>query len=362
MNESLHRFTLQVLVVLALVALALLLWRLAGVLLLVFGAGLVAIALHALADAVRARLGWGFRAGLAVAVLLVAAVLAGAVWLVGREVSSQFGEVLARLPQGLESLRGWVRSHGWGSWVPAGLESAQAALQAVASRLPQAALVVSAGLVNLVLVVFGGIYLAANPAAYRNGFLKLFPPGARARVGGVADAGVRALRLWLRAQLFTMAIVALLTTAGLWVAGVPAPLALGLIAGLAEFIPYLGPIAAAIPGILLALTVGPDVALYAVLVYLAVQQLEGNVILPLVTRDVLELPPAFLVFSVVAFGIVFGTLGWIFAAPLTVLAVVVVGRLYVEETLGAPVRLPGERAGEPPQGHAGAVRQGKPGG
>lgn len=82
------------------------------------------------------------------------------------------------------------------------------------------------------------------------------------------------------------------------------------------------------------------------LVYIVVQQVEANLVLPLVERKVLELPPALVIFAVLALGLAFGTLGWIFAAPLTVLLVVAVGRLYVRETLSTPARLPGEQPRE----------------
>jgi predicted PurR-regulated permease PerM len=139
-----------------------------------------------------------------------------------------------------------------------------------------------------------------------------------------------------------LCIVGALTGIGLWLVGVPAPLALGLLAGLLEFVPYIDPVLAAVPGLLLALSVAPEVLLYTLLVYLGVQQLESNFVLPLVQREVLELPPALVIFSVVGLGVILGTLGWIFAAPLTVLLVVVIGKAYVREALGTRTKVPGD--------------------
>lgn len=141
-----------------------------------------------------------------------------------------------------------------------------------------------------------------------------------------------------------MVAVGALTALGLWLIGLPAPLALGLLAGLLEFVPYVGPILAALPGVLIAASLGPETMLYALLVYVVVQQVESNAIVPLVARQVLSLPPALAIFSVVALGLVFGPLGLVFAAPLTVLLVVAIGKLYVRETLGQPVKVPGEEA------------------
>ena len=339
---SLHEFTLRVLVVLALIALALFLWRIADVLLLAFGAALVAILIRAAADPIRRRTGWPDAVALGLAIGLILAVVAGAIWLFGHEVRAQTGEILRRLPQAWQSLREQLLRYELGMMLLQGLQEARGGLGGLAAKVTQGAALASTAVLHLLVVAFGAVYFAANPRIYRQGLLKLFPQAARARVAGVADATVQALRLWLRGQLITMAIVGGLTAAGLWLAGTPAPLALGLLAGLLEFVPYIGPILAAVPGLLLASTAGPDVLLYTGLVYLVVQQVEANLVFPLVERHVLALPPALVIFSVLALGLVFGTLGLIFAAPLTVLLVVGVGRLYVRETLDTPAQLPGE--------------------
>jgi predicted PurR-regulated permease PerM len=340
---SLHDFTLRVLIVLALLAFALFLWRILDVLLLAFGAGLVAILFRATADPIRRRTRWPDAVALAIAVGAILVVIGGASWLFGQEIRTQAGEILRRLPQAWQSVREYLQQYELGVLLLQGLQDSSAGgLGGLASKVTQGAAIASAAALNLLVVVFGGVYLASNPRIYRQGLLKLFPQSARERVGGLADASTQALRLWLRGQLITMAIVGVLTGMGLWLAGVPAPLALGLLAGLLEFVPYFGPILAAVPGLLLASTAGADVSLYALLVYIGVQQVEGNLIFPLVERHVLELPPALVIFSAIALGLVFGTLGLIFAAPLTVLIVVAVGRLYVRDTLSTPAQLPGE--------------------
>jgi predicted PurR-regulated permease PerM len=140
-----------------------------------------------------------------------------------------------------------------------------------------------------------------------------------------------------------MTVVAVLTTLGLWLIGVPGYLALGLLAGLAEFVPVVGAILAAVPGLLQALGQGGvELAAWAALVYLAVQQLQGNVVTPLVTRRMVSLPPALTLFAIIAFGLVFGPLGVLFAAPLAVVAFVAVKKLWVREALGEETDVPGE--------------------
>jgi predicted PurR-regulated permease PerM len=151
-----------------------------------------------------------------------------------------------------------------------------------------------------------------------------------------------ALRLWLRGQLIAMVVVGLLTGIGLWLLGLRSALVLGLLAGLLEFVPFLGPFLAAVPAILLALAVSPDLALWVLLLYVGVQQIEGYVLTPMVQQYAVELPGVILLFSLIGFGILFGMLGVILAAPLTVVCYVLVKRLYVIEALHTPTPIPGE--------------------
>jgi predicted PurR-regulated permease PerM len=340
--SDLHEFAGRVLVVLALVTLALFLWQVVDVLLLIFGASLIAILLRTLADPIARHTPLPESVALGLVVLLVLGLFGLAGWLFGSEIAAQLGELVDRLPDAWDSVQAYLADTRLGSIVLDALDGAGPDIGVIAARLTQATTLAAGAVVQLLLVAFGGLYLAGNPEIYRSGFLKLFPDGGRERVAGVIDSSANALRLWLLGQLITMIAVGILTGVGLWLVGVPAPLALGLLAGLLEFIPYVGPILAAIPGILIALTLGPEMALWALLVYVVVQQIESNAIVPLVARQVLKLPPALAIFSVVALGVVLGPLGLIFAAPLTVLLVVAIGRLYVRETLGEPAKIPGE--------------------
>jgi predicted PurR-regulated permease PerM len=140
----------------------------------------------------------------------------------------------------------------------------------------------------------------------------------------------------------SMGVVGLVTGIGLWLIGVPSALALGLLAGLLEFVPIIGPIAASVPAILLAFSHSTEMALWTAGLFILVQQLEGNLIQPIVQRYAVDLPPALLLFSVVAGGLLFGIVGIIFAAPLTVVTFVLVKRLYVREVLDTETKLPHE--------------------
>jgi predicted PurR-regulated permease PerM len=215
----------------------------------------------------------------------------------------------------------------------------------VVANFGNIAISVGNALADILLVIVGGIYLAAQPDLYRVGLLKLVPARGRSLAAQALDASGRALRLWLLGRMVSMAAVGLLTWLGLMIIGVPSALTLGLLAALLEFIPFIGPILSAVPALLLGFAAGPDKAIWVALLFLAIQQFEGNVLEPLVQQRAVDLPPALLLFALVAGGLVFGVAGIILAAPLTVVLYVMVKRLYVQEALDTATPLPGEGEG-----------------
>ena len=195
---------------------------------------------------------------------------------------------------------------------------------------------------GLLVVIVGGIYLAWQPNLYRKGVIKLFTKRARPAAEATLDSSGRALKLWLLGQLVAMLIVGVLTGLGAWLIGLPSATALGLIAALLEFIPFVGPILMAIPALLIALTMDTHTVLMTLVLYTAIQQVEGNLITPLVQGRAVSLPPALTLFALIAMGFVFGPLGILFAAPLTVVAYVAVKQLYIRRVLGDDTSIPGE--------------------
>ena len=184
------------------------------------------------------------------------------------------------------------------------------------------------------LILFVGIFTAADPGLYRRGILRLIPLGYRDRGHQILDELGTALRGWVLGQLFSMAVVGVATAIGLWLLGIPFFMSLGILTGLLTFIPNFGPILSAVPAVLLGLTVGPFTALYVVLLYLGVQAVESNLVTPLVQQRNVDLPPVLNVGVQVVMGVMLGVLGLIAAAPLTACGMVLVKRLYVEDTLG----------------------------
>ncbi len=331
------KFIRRILIIAAFVALAGLIYVLSDVLLLVFGAILFAVILRVLADPLSTRLGLSDPAALLVASLGLFLVVAGGIFLFGTQLTTQLAQLYEQLPKAVEAV-----STQLGINLNADIFSGTAIGNLISTAYTWATTVVSV-LAGILIIVFGGIYLATSPTMYRNGLVMLFPTNIQQEVEKTLDDIGRCLKLWLTAQFLAMIIVGAATAVGLWLVGLPSALALGLIAGLAEFIPVVGPIASAIPGLLIAASLGWETMLWALAVYIIVQQLESNLIMPLLVGSAVNIAPAIGLFAVIALSVIFGPLGLLFAYPLAVVADVAVRRLYIRNTLGEQVEISGEK-------------------
>lgn len=326
------------------VALALFLWQIVDALLLMFIGVLIAVFLHGLAKRLSAHAPLSTSWSLGVVGVVLVGVFVGAALLLGPRISEQYNELVQTLPQSIDQLQQSLQQTPWGEYVLNEAQSPESGLRTggdVFSRLTGMASRALGALTNAILILFAAIFFAASPDLYKRGIVLLVPEGRAERVSEALDASGNALWKWLMGRLIAMVFVGIFTTIGLLLLGVPLALVLGLLAGILDFVPFIGPIAAAVPGILLALTIGPTKALYAALVYFAVQQLEGNLLTPLVQRYEVSLPPVLVLFAVLAAGLLFGILGLIVATPLSVVVLVLVKMLYVEDALGKSVEIPG---------------------
>jgi predicted PurR-regulated permease PerM len=193
---------------------------------------------------------------------------------------------------------------------------------------------VIAGLTELGIILILGLYLAIDPGLYLRGFLRLLPLARRPRARVILLEMAHTLRDWLLGQLVAMATVGALTGMGLWLIGVPQALALGIVAGLLDFVPNVGPILASVPGILAAASAGTTQALYALALYIAVQTAENNLITPIAQRRAVDLPPALTMVALLVMGLLGGVLGLLLAVPLAAVLTVAVRMAYVEDVLG----------------------------
>ncbi|MEA2120279.1 AI-2E family transporter [Halovibrio sp. HP20-50] len=327
-------FTECALIALTLLLVALVLWQLIGLLVLIFGA---VVGSSVLQTCMTPLLRLGVPRWLALLTILIALTLALALvsWAFGSQVSAELESLTTLVPEAWQQLQERLEGSQLAPLVENAAERTDSLLENGISQIGVVVVSMGGGLVSFFALIVGMVYFASQPALYRRGLLLLAPIKSRSRLAEALDESGKALRFWLGGQLVAMVVTGLLVGVSMWLLGVPAPLGLGLIAGLLDFVPLVGPLIAAIPALLLAFTVSPQTTLLVLIVYTIIQQIEGNILQPLVQQRAVHLPPALLLFSLFAASTLFGVAGLILAAPLTVVVFVLVNRLYVtreEET------------------------------
>jgi predicted PurR-regulated permease PerM len=337
-------FVEHLVVVVAILVVALLIWQWRHALLLVMASVVVACGLKGIGDPIRSFTSIGEKASVGVAVLAVVGALTALIVFFGSQVFAQADQLAKTLPGAVENLQAEVASTEIGRIVADQVQSQAVGGDAFAGLIGGVSAFglsfASAGL-EAFLVVVAGVFLALDPVAYREGIVKLTPRAIGDDVRYALNHSGRMLKKWLLGTLFSMAAMTFMVTLGLWSLGAPAPLALGLLSGVAQFIPFIGPIFAAVPGILLAFAIDPSTAALAALVYFAASTIEANVLYPLIQKKAVNQPPVVTLFAVIAFGLLFGALGALLAVPITLVATVFIILFYVRGALGRDVALPG---------------------
>ena len=329
---------------------ALLLWQTRTLILTVFLGVLFALAVSSGADRLqRYRIPRGVAAPLLV--LGFVGILAGFGTWIGPTVRTQTRELKTKLPEALDKLDTWVRSRGGGIIAtivgldeeppPAAGRVAPPDTVAVVPTPPGVTkkqptvrdrmltqlggvsrffvpfvthtLAVAAG---IVLVLFLSIYLAIDPSLYRRGLLRLVPESSRPRAEETLTAIAITLRKWLVTQLIAMFVIGIVTTFVLLALRVRAAVPLGILAGLLEFVPTLGPILSALPAIAMGFVDSPEKALAVTVAYIGIQFLENHLLIPLLMKEGIDIPPALTIVMQALMALVFGFLGILVAVPL----------------------------------------------
>ena len=340
MSMQMATFVRRVGVATAIVAVAGLLlalvWAATDLLLLIFASVLLACFLRGSANVLSARSGIPTGLSLAAVLILVIGGLTGVVWLLAPQVAAQADDLLRGVRHSVQQLGAYITQYEWGRRMLAEMPGV-AEIARRGNLLARVTGVFSSTLgfiANTVLVAFLGVYLAAAPGIYTRGLVRLFPMHRRARIAEVLQLVGETLRHWLVGRSILMVTNGVLTAIGLWIIGIPLALTLGVIAGLLNFIPNIGPLIAGVPAVLIAWTVGPMPALYVLLLYVVLQSLDGYVFTPLVQQRTVALAPALTIAAQVLFGVLAGTMGLLLATPLTAAALVLVRKLYLEDVLG----------------------------
>ena len=312
------------------------LWQIRQLVLLLFTAVIFANALNIL---VKRWQKFGIKRGYAVllSILILFTILIGFFWLVVPSFAAQFEQLALLVPQGIDKLLIWI------DLLSTRLDPELIKLLPDADELrrqlqPLLNQLLGGGfnffktsfgvLLSILLLLVLTLMLLADPAPYRQGFIRLFPSFYRQRVDEILHLCDEALQGWLIGILFNMAVIAVFSFIGLLILGIPLVLAQALLAGILTFIPNLGPTLSVIPPMTIALIEAPWKSLAVLILYVAIQQLESNVLTPLVMAQQVSLLPAITLLAQVFFATFFGFLGLFLALPLTV-----VGQVWFKEIL-----------------------------
>jgi predicted PurR-regulated permease PerM len=301
----------------------------------------------------RLRIPRGVGAPLIVIAGIGALVLFG-IWL-APTIHSQSVELERRLPEAIERADNWISAREGGvlGSIIGGLaretaaDSAQAAATGT-SVLRQRVIAGMGGITrflfpflsstiefvaSIVIIIFMSIYIAVDPNLYHNGIMALFSRPVRARVGTVLSAIATVLRKWFLTQLLAMVTLGVITTVILMLMDVKSALALGLLAGVLEFIPTVGPIISSFPAIAMGFLDSPEKALWVLVAYVAIHFVESHALIPLLMKGGIDLPPVLTILTQALMALLFGFLGLMCAVPLVAAATVAVRMLYVERVV-----------------------------
>jgi predicted PurR-regulated permease PerM len=315
-----------VLLAAALVAAGLLVHELASLLLIILITVILALPLSALATRLqrhRIPRGVGAALGIVGGILVLAALVA----LVIPQLLKQGDELVDQLPSIIPGANG---------------EKAQDFLQGYIDQpskligpLANVGVSVAGAIGTVVLVLITAFFMAVRPRPLVDSMLRLFPPQRRDHALHVLDRLRGAWIGWLQGVGIDMLISGVLLYVALSLVGLDFALLFAVLGALLVVIPYFGAVLGALPPVLFALTESPEKAIVVLIAYLIVQQIEGNVIVPLVMSNRLKLHPAAIAIGVLVVGQLFGVIGLFVAVPLVAAAVILVDELWVRQVEAA---------------------------
>jgi predicted PurR-regulated permease PerM len=315
-----------------------LVWYLFDVILITMGALLISELLNIFAEPFKRWFKLPQSVSLSLSGLIILAVLSGTAYLFGTHMAAELQDVFQRAVSGQNSIVNAIQGSQFGKLLSSHIQDGGDIFR----TLPYVFTVSAGFIAGIVVMAVVGIFFAVQPTVYKTGLVQLFPLRMHKDAEETIEDVAAALRLWIMGQLMQMVVIGLMSTFAVWLIGLPSALALGVIAGVAEFIPYMGPIIAAIPAILVAATQDFNAVIWTAVAYLVIHQVEGNLVMPFIQRHMVYIPPAVILLAIAAIGSLFGLLAITLASPIAVVLLVLIKKLYVRDTLGGSTPLPGE--------------------
>ncbi len=324
------------------------LWQIKQILLLLFTAIVLATSLNILVKSFQKR---GIKRIDAVflSMLSLIAVMIGCMWIVVPPFIDQFQALGKLVPLGIERLNSWIDLLSERldprviSFLP-NTDELNRQLQPLVKQFLGGGLTIfynSLGvLLGTFLLLAITLMLLADPKPYRKGFMRLFPAFYRRRVEEILDLCTEGLEGWLVGILFNMVVIAVLSFIGLLILGIPLALSQAMLAGVMTFIPNLGPTLSVLSPMAIALIEAPWKTVAVLILYIIIQQVESNILTPIVMAQQVSLLPAITLLSQLFFATFFGFLGLFLSLPLTVvlglflsLPLTVVGQIWFKEVI-----------------------------
>ncbi len=344
--NSIGHYTFKLFIALLMGVVALAAWQLRDALLLIFLAVIIALALQMPVQRLQ-RLGLsrglsvvasfgGLLALIVILLLLVVPVLIEQVSSVAEQLPDAYDQAREQYDQQVEKHE-WLPKIDWNQLTQ---EDLRTFVVDQTRQLPQRVFPFLSGIgavvTSVIVLVFISLFIVTGPTDYLEGALTLVPRGYRARALEIFALLGQGLQRWFVGQLISMSILAVMIAIGTGVIlGLENPVALGMFAGVMEFIPNFGSVIGVIPGVLIALAEDPALVPWVIVLYLGTQQVQSNFIGPRLMSRQVDLPAAVVLISQVIASALFGFMGLLLAVPLAVVIMILIKEVYVTDLLNA---------------------------
>ncbi|MCM4161874.1 AI-2E family transporter [Antarcticibacterium flavum] len=300
-----------------------------NVLILIFAGILIASYFRGISHFIRKKTGWPSWITLSISTVGSFLLVIGLFWLIGATVGSQAAQLEETLPAIAEDVEASLRQTAVGQELVEKIEEVRNSGE-MTTYISRFFATTFGFLGDFYIILIIGIFFTASPQLYKNGITQLVPPRGRPKAEAVQKRLATGLKKWLAGKFIAMFAVFILTAIGLVIIGIPMWLTLALLAGLLNFVPNFGPLAAMIPAVLVGLAVNPTTALIIAIMYIAIQLLESSIINPQAQKKLIKIPPALIIISQLLIGALSGIWGVILATPLVLMVIILVQELYIK--------------------------------
>ncbi len=300
-----------------------------NILILVLAGTLIACFFRGLSSFIGRKTGWGTKITMSLSVLGTLLIVIGIFWLIGATVSSQATQIEETFPQMIDDAQESLSGSRVGREILEQIQELQSS-EELPSFVSRFFMTTFGGLGDIYIILLIGTFFTISPQLYKDGIIHLIPLRKRNKAKNVLERLGNGLTKWLAGKFIAMLGVFVLTAIGLIILDFPMWLTLALIAGILNFVPNFGPLAAMIPAVLIGLAISPATALTVAILYTGIQVVESSLINPQAQKKLIKIPPALIILSQLFVGAMTGIWGVIFATPLVLIIIILVQELYVK--------------------------------